>query len=578
MKRFLIIAAIAVMVISMILSFLLLRLDEDRVRDVLVTQVSNQTGRDLEVRGNLHWRLFPWLGIEAQDVRLSNPPDFDGPFFLEAGSLRASVRLIPLLRGEVQLGNLHVENAVLRLLLDSAGRSNLEGLVPDRVEEDEPAEVPKFTTGRIALTDLTLESADAVRGTSDRFHIESLELDRFDFDRPLDLRFRGSVGDPVFAESIDLQASLTIPSGPGEIRMDGMSFSAILSDSGLPVRSGGDLHLDRGPPLIFGLADGRLELDDQPLELELSYEGGDRPRVNALLQGRRLDLDRILGQLPGSEDPVGTEGEGDHALAFLRHMDLDATLELDELIVGGLETREVEAVARSRDGVLVISPLSGALEGGRLSAQVEIDTRPEVPEIRLRPVFDLESLGAALSPWGLDSFLDGRGGLEMDLVSRGLQADEFLSALSGTGTINLQEGLLMGLDLEALVSGIQAGDIGRAASGAVGGNTRFENLGSSLEIVDGQLNLPDLRLAFGGYALGGPAVINLADLSLQGSLRFDQGRLERIPIGLSGSLTSPRVRLDTDEAVRGEIERRLLDVFQRRAGNEDENRDNGPDS
>jgi hypothetical protein len=122
------------------------------------------------------------------------------------------------------------------------------------------------------------------------------------------------------------------------------------------------------------------------------------------------DLDPLLDQANEVEhDSVADDG--DHALTFLRQVDLDAELTLDRLMLAGLELSQVQASAHSRGGVLVIEPLAGVLEGGRVDARAEIDLRPAQPIIRIQPIFELESLARALQPWGLGERLDGRGRL-----------------------------------------------------------------------------------------------------------------------------------------------------------------------
>ena len=490
---------------------------------------------------------------------------------MEAGALRASVRVLPLIRGEVQIGEFELADAVLRLVTDGQGRSSLEGLMPDDAPaEESPAPGEGFSSGPISLSSVTVEIRDERTGRSDSFHIDSLELDRFAFGEDLQLRYLGRLGDPEVLESVSLDGTLFVPADSGQpVRFDAFESSSRLAGTRIEIGARGDLVVDRADPLGVELMDGRVDIDGQPLRISANYSGSQPPLASLEVAGELLDLDAILESLPEAAGNGEDEAES-HPLVFLRDLDVDASLDLDVLRVAGLELQDVQTVLKVRDGVARLGPLGAGLDAGRVDAEVEIDLRRDVPELRLKPIFELSDAGALLSRWGLDTLVEGGGRLELDLTGEGLEISQLLQSLSGTGLLELSEGRLHGFDLQAMVAGIESGQAGQAIAGAVGGTTRFDRLESPLEIAEGVLGITALDLSFGGYSLSGPVAISLADLGLEGQLRFEQERLSRLPVELSGSLRRPEVRLAAEEAVREEVETRLLDALQRRFRSRDE--------
>ncbi|MCW8905247.1 AsmA family protein, partial [Sedimenticola sp.] len=56
-------------------------IDPNDYKGEIVTQVKEQTGRDLKITGDLKLSVFPWLGIDIGGLELSNAKGFgEQPF------------------------------------------------------------------------------------------------------------------------------------------------------------------------------------------------------------------------------------------------------------------------------------------------------------------------------------------------------------------------------------------------------------------------------------------------------------------------------------------------------------------
>ena len=66
---------------------------------------------------------------------------------------------------------------------------------------------------------------------------------------------------------------------------------------------------------------------------------------------------------------------------------------------------------------------------------------------------------------------------------------QLLGSLNGSGSFAVAEGVLQGIDLEALIDDDLSGSTVQNISRAIGGQTRFNTLAGALEIVDGILKL-----------------------------------------------------------------------------------------
>lgn len=559
-KLLIFLSAILVVLIGM-WGTLVLYFDEARLKQIAIEQVRAQTGRELQIDGELKLDFFPGVSLLARDVRLSGPEAYTGPELFSADEFRMSIALLPLLSGRVETGDIGLTEAELNIHTDRRGLSSLDGLAGSAEPADPNAESAEVSTGIIALSNIRLSVSDAATDSRQVFVVERLNIDNFRFDAPVPFEFRGSVGDPAVVSDIELVAQLLVPSGSGPIRVDGLELAAVAS--GLTIGLTGNADLEPGPPMLARFRDGRVVLGDAEFETSFTYREAARPKIEASLKGAMLDVDALLAALPEAEAGAPA-AEAESPLVLLRDIDLDARLELDAMRVSGLELREINARMQAVGGTVTIDPLSGALSGGRLDAVGVIDLNANPPSVRLAPVFDLQSLAEALAPWGLDRFLSGSGVLDLELSARGLSPAEILGSLDGGGQYSFRDGAIKGIDLDGMVQGLAARNIAEAVRSGVGGSTAFETLAGVIEVRDGTIRLPGMNLITRLLGVRGDVRLGLADLALDGELRLDGERVDEIPVRLGGTLLAPKLTPDVGEALKQEAGRRVLDLLQKR--------------
>lgn len=98
---------------------------------------------ELTLNGDIGWSLFPWLGLELHEASVATLVKPAEPF-ADLQMLGLSVRVLPLLRREVQMSDVRVEGLNLRLNRDKDGHGNWEdiGKVPAPAGATPPAATP----------------------------------------------------------------------------------------------------------------------------------------------------------------------------------------------------------------------------------------------------------------------------------------------------------------------------------------------------------------------------------------------------------------------------------------------------
>lgn len=586
MRALLIFIAAVVVIILGVWATLVIYFDEARLKQIAIEQVRAQTGRELEINGPLELDFLPRISLVAREVSLSGPENYTGPELFTADEFTMSLSLLPLLSGKVETGDIGLEQARVNIHTDARGVSSLDGLAGGETAEAPAGAAPEVTTGRIRLQDIRLTVSDAATDSRQVFVVERLGIESFRYDEPVAFDYRGSVGDPPTVSDIDLSGKVTVPSGAGPVRVSDLSVTA--QASGLPLALSGNAEVRTGPPLVARFSDGLIRLGDHEFQSDFAWRDGERPRIEATLTGKMLDVDALLAALPQTDAPddetsddgaPAEPGDGQAAaeaespLLLLRDMDLDARLDLERMRVSGLDLQNIKARMEAVGGVVTIDPLSGALAGGRVDAIATIDLNAEPPDVRLAPVFDLESLSRALEPWGLDRFLTGSGVLDMELNARGLEPSAILGTLNGSGRYNFSDGSIKGLNLDGMVEALAARNFAQAASAGVGGTTTFETFAGTLEIRDGTIRMPGIELITRALGITGDVRLGLADLGLDGTLQLQGERLDAIPVRLGGTLTDPSLAPDVGAAVKQEAGRRLLDLLDKRGKKEGQEED-----
>lgn len=575
MRALLIFLAALVLIILGLWATLVLYFDEEKLKQIATEQVRDQTGRELTIDGDLELDLFPSLSIVARNVTLSGPDDYTGPDLFAADEFRMSLALLPLLSGNIETGDIALDRAEVNVHTDYRGTSSLAGLVQRVQSAPESAESSgSVSTERISLSGIRLVISDAATDSRQVFVVDMLNVDSFRYDQPTPFEFAGSIGEPPIVSGVELEGEVTVPSGDGPIQIGRLQLTG--NASGLDFALSGSAEVQPGPPLVARFVDGRLRLGEDRFSTAFALVDGERPRIEATLEGQMLDVDALLPKPPvgaaggSGSGSGGGAAETESPLSVLEEIDLEADLSLAAMKISGLMLREVRARVESVDGVLVADPLAAQLNGGAFNATATLDLNVDPPRLSVSPVFDLQSLGDALSPWGVGRYVTGSGVLEMNLTARGLDVRSILSTLDGNGRYDLRDGSVRGLDLNAMVEGLRERNIAQAARAGVGGTTAFSSFAGPLEIRDGTVRLPGMKLVTELLGITGEARIGLADLGLEGRLRFESERLGEIPIDLGGTLSAPQLAPDLGEALKQEAGRRVLDLIRERTREDEE--------
>ncbi len=159
------IGALLALIVVVLLAVVIF-VDPNDYRDDIARMVEQQTGRKLTLSGDLKLAVFPWLALETGAASLSEAPGFGDEPFVSIQDARVSVRLLPLLRGKLDIGKVRLSGARIRLITDAQGRDNWADLGERNPSQaaaagDESTPLPTIAGLEIKDAGITMEDLQA---------------------------------------------------------------------------------------------------------------------------------------------------------------------------------------------------------------------------------------------------------------------------------------------------------------------------------------------------------------------------------------------------------------------------------
>ncbi len=106
-------------------------IDPNDYKDEIAEHVEHEIGRELAIEGDIHYSLFPWLGFEIGRFTLADEDQYTDDPFLEVDRIEVAIRVLPLIRGQLEARAVEVTRPIVRLNRDESGVGNWESLAAD---------------------------------------------------------------------------------------------------------------------------------------------------------------------------------------------------------------------------------------------------------------------------------------------------------------------------------------------------------------------------------------------------------------------------------------------------------------
>ncbi len=330
----------------------------------------------------------------------------------------------------------------------------------------------------------------------------------------------------------------------------------------------------------IGLPPTKFKLSGSPVELQVQVAALRPLAASFALQSPELKAGSLNVASPQARKPE-----------VLRGIDLKGTLRMAEKgpvfqgtlrsSDGSLRDFDYQGLAADldlKDQIATLGKLSLRAFDGQYDGGGRYDMRdPNVPKFDFRSTIremDLKSLLATQSP-GAEKRIEGRLDADLALSGSGKGWETIQKTLDGNGRVDVKDGVLRDVNLadEVLASVAGIGGLSKLISPRVRnrypavfgtGDTKFDELGGSVQVANGVARSDDLTLAARDYAMLGKGTFALdnqvdftatlvaskqlsddiiSDVREAQYITDEEGKLQ-IPFRLTGSL--PRVKPKPD--------------------------------
>ena len=537
--------------------------DPNRYKGEIERLAKEQTGRTLSIKGDIKMAFWPSLGADVSGVRFSERNSNQD--FVSFDSAHASVKLMPLLRGQYIVDSVKLNGLKARVVKGKDGRYNFSDLMEG--ETKKPAAQKK--------------QDEAKSATPVVFDISSVNIEKASItyiDQP--------AGQEYAIEDFRLKTGRIAQDAEGKLELGMVArrkappLELKLSADGKYQFKGGVLH-----------GDVTAKLDESTIKAK--FTAAEPYNFEASID--KLNLDRYLGapEKPAAAKPEPSQQSKKQEdtpvdLSALKGINAKGKLQVGALEVHGLKIADMSAELNAANGRVTVAPHSAKLYEGTMSGEVTVDANRN--HIALKEDLKGVSIGPILRDFAQQDRLEGKGDIVLDVTAAGQTVNAMKRSLAGTAKVHLRDGAVKGINLGEVIRKARSalGSSQSAAQGQSAGDktqkTDFSELSASFTIKNGVAHNEDLDAKSPLFRLGGAGDINIAASSLDYLAKASvvatgegQGGRERdrlagltVPVRLSGTFDELKYDVDyrgmASQAAKSEIGGKIKDRLEERLG------------
>ena len=564
--------------------FLITTIDPNEHKDWIADKFHEETGRSISLDGPVALTLYPWLGLEASGVSITNTGEFGAGPFANLDYIKLRIKSLPLLRAEYEVDTIVVRGADINLVRNEQGIANW-----DEVKRDKPI----LPLAAVALGGVAIEGARITlddQQAAARYEVSDLDVSTAElkYGEPVDINmsFRGSSSSPELDATVALAGIITYATDAQRFSIDPLDVNAVIKGRNIPggrtsakLSTAIDVNLDQETLVFDGFTLEGLGLESSG-HVEINNIFGE-PGVRFDLSMDKLDLDRYLHDGSKKRQGPAQSGKKGGRIASLPIVaagttDMEGDLSIDRLIISNARLDGFRLHLKAQDGVLQADPVTASLYEGRLTASVGLDVNSAIPTLTLNS--DLTGIQAEplLKDMTGKARLRGKGNFTAALAAAGTSFDAMKRSLDGRMTMEFTEGAVAGFNLGRTLRRWKQFNKGRIIDLEETAATDFTEFTGNPVAKDGIIRMDDLALKAPAFRLQGTGVLadlhtNTIDYQARATVVYtakgaggkELTELEglELPLKVSGSLDNPKIRLDWEDILSGLLLNKVLDVL-----------------
>ncbi|WP_413284084.1 AsmA family protein [Vibrio sp. MA40-2] len=351
MKKLLLIIGIPVFIIIIAVAALLLFVDPNQFKPLIVEQTKKQTGMDLVIDGDIAWQIFPSLGLSLGKTELKNPEGFKNENLLKIDAIGVDVSVLPLLDKELFIGQVSLDGAEIYLETNKDGASNLDALTQQQTktesqvspestassnseQQQQPAEPWAINLAGVEITNALLEIQDDSTGSYSKLYDVGLSVSEFAFDQWTTVQFaaKGQNNQQTFAA--EGEAEVILSQDLLDYQLRNIEVNSSFSDPTTDISSVklelDTFAFDQDNPLKISVQGNAADMDiELSLTSTLSVD-----KAISMVQLQAIDLDSTFEGSALPQSPMNVTSQSDFTFDLEQSL---ISLDIDKLTLNDIQ-------------------------------------------------------------------------------------------------------------------------------------------------------------------------------------------------------------------------------------------------
>ena len=229
---------IALLLIAILI--IVLVVDPNDYKQQIADFVKNTTGRTLTIDGDIHLTFYPWLGLDLGQVSLGNAPGFEEPEFAKVEQAQVRVKLIPLLKQQLEVGTVLLTGTELTLTRKADGQTNWDDLAAlggKSADQSQSKPLEDFKIKGIDLRQAKIVWDDQQAGSRYVFSDMNLKTSTLVLNEPIQVQFNSALniqGATTLDGQLELNSQITINPENQQYLLEPVQLTATVQSDKFP--------------------------------------------------------------------------------------------------------------------------------------------------------------------------------------------------------------------------------------------------------------------------------------------------------------------------------------------------------
>lgn len=357
--------------------------DPNDYKDEIASHVEKATGRQLSIQGDIGLSVFPWIALQLGQLSLSNASGFKADSFAQVNSAQIRIKLLPLLKKELEMDTVILDGLVLNLETDKEGNTNwqdlaradadsqaeIEAAAPEPAKDAPPA-LAAISIAGVQLSNANILWSDASKGENYQLRNLNLDTDPLVPGEPTALKMDFDLisAKPEAKAHVTLATQVLVDIDKQYYQLNDLQLTTLAEGKELPIdKANITLNADIAADMVKQMVTMRdFSVDtiasnaDQQVTATLAGEV-DANLANQLYSVKDLSLDGNISDpaLPGGQADLklSTDLSADLSKQTLSLADLAVQVQ-DLMLNGKIDARDILSEKPAFNGNIQIKPFN----------------------------------------------------------------------------------------------------------------------------------------------------------------------------------------------------------------------------